>query len=326
MTAPATVSVVIPNWNGERFLRACLPALAEQTYHDFETIVVDNGSTDSSLEYLSALRPRPEIIRNQENLGFAAAANQGTRVAKGRFVALLNNDAVPAPDWLEHLVKCISPDETLFAVGSTILDFHRPGVIEEAGGGYTALGFAYRRGEGLPETTCPKDADVFTVCAGAALYRKELLLAMGGFPEQFFAYVEDMDAGWRARRAGYRNRICAAARVRHMGSATSGSKHNPFKIHLTNRNNVWMIRRDMPTWLLVPTLPLLCLGFLMKTVFYALRGREMLEAHWRGVWEGLRVRPEPGRVPGTTDWRRDLAVWGRMVVMTLEWTRLSRLF
>jgi GT2 family glycosyltransferase len=314
------ISVVIPNWNGERFLRVCLPALAAQTCRDFETIVVDNGSSDGSLRYLETLGPQARVIRNPDNLGFAAAANQGARAADGRFVALLNNDTEPEPDWLGRLVACIERDDGLFAVGSTLLVFDRPGVLEDAGNSYTALGFAYHRGEGLAEAEYRQDEDVFTVCAGAALYRKEPLLALGGFSEQFFAYVEDVDAGWRARRTGYRNRLCAAARVRHRGSATSGAKYNPFKVFLTNRNNVWLLRRNLPAWLLFPALPLLGLGFLIKTFFYGLRGRAVLGAHLRGTWEGLRVRPEqPGLTPGETSWRRDLAIWWSMVKMTGEW-------
>ncbi len=313
------ISVVIPNWDGEKLLRSCLPALAAQTCRDFETIVVDNGSTDGSLAYLKASQPQAQVICNQENRGFAAAANQGLHAARGRFVAFLNNDAMPDADWLEKLAASLSQDNRLFAVGAALVEAARPEVLEDAGDGYTVFGFAFRRGQGRPAARYRSDAEVFSVCAGAALYRKDLLLEMGGFADTFFAYLEDVDAGWRARRTGYRSRFCAAARVRHLGSASSGSKYNRFKVFLTSRNNVWLLRRNLPAWLLLPTLPLLGAGFLAKSLFYARLGLRLVGAQWRGAWEGLLTAPQTALLPGDCSMRRDAAIWLDLARMTGGW-------
>ena len=312
------LSVVIPSWNGEVLLRTCLPALARQTISGFEIIVVDNGSTDGSLGYLAVTHPHVRCLCNPENRGFAPAANQGIAAARGEYIALLNNDTEPAPDWLERLAACMEREPGLFSVGSKMLCYRDRGRIDDAGTGYTILGVSFRYGDGLPDGPAWPSREVFTVCAGAALYRKDLLLALGGFEETFFAYVEDVDLGWRARRAGYRNWFCAESVVWHLGSASSGSRYNPFKIFLTNRNNLWLLRRNLPWWLWGLSLPVLA-GLMLKAVFYAMHGREMAGACLRAVWAGVRQRPASAPVPGGADWRRDVAIWGWLWMMTVEW-------
>jgi GT2 family glycosyltransferase len=322
MIEPRQLSVVIPNWNGEVWLRICLPALARQTLAGFEVIVVDNGSTDGSLAYLAQAHPEVHCLCNAENRGFSGAVNQGIRAARGEYVALLNNDTEPAPDWLERLAACMDRHPNLFSVGSKMLCYQNRDRIDDAGDGYTVLGFAFRRGDELPEARYRQDAEVFTVCAGAALYRKDLLLALDGFAESFFAYVEDVDLGWRARRAGYRNWFCADSIVWHIGSASSGSRYNPFKIFLTNRNNLWLLRRNLPWWLLCLAAPLVLLGLLLKTGFYACRGQEMAGACLRALWQGVWQRPAAAPVPGGACWHRDLAIWAGFWRMTGEWALL----
>ena len=323
MIVPQQLSVVIPNWNGEAWLRICLPALARQTIPGFEIIVVDNGSTDGSLDYVARHHPAIRCLRNGENLGFSRAVNQGIQAAGGDYIALLNNDTEPAPDWLGQLAACMERHPGLFSVGSKMLCYRNRDRIDDAGDGYTALGFAFRHGDGLPDGPDWPSREVFAACAGAALYRKDLLLELGGFAESFFAYVEDVDLGWRARRAGYRNWFCAESVVWHVGSASSGSKYNPFKIFLTNRNNLWLLRRNLPWWLLGLASPLLLAGLLLKTVFYARHGREMAGACLRAVWAGLRQRPAAAPVPGGASWRRDLEIWGWSWTMTAEWMVLK---
>lgn len=319
MTTPPAISVVIPNWNGEKYLRLCLTALSRQTRSDFEILVVDNGSSDGSLALLARDYPAVRCLRNAVNTGFAAAANQGLAAAAGVYVALLNNDTEPAPDWLEQLACCLDRHPDACAAGASLLRYDRRDRLEDAGGGYTILGIAFRYGEDEVESAWPRqDAEVFTVCAGAALYRRERVQALGGFAEPFFAYVEDLDLGWRARRAGYSNWSCPAARVWHVGSASSGSRYNPWKVQLTTRNNLWTLRRNLPAPLLALSLPALLAGTLLKTVFYARQGRDLWPAQWRGLCAGLRAPPPLPPLPQRS-WRRDLALWAGFWGMTATW-------
>lgn len=258
-------SVIILNWNGARLLPECLAGLAAQTYRDFELILVDNGSIDGSALLLDDLErsERPEwigsplprrtrVIRNLDNVGFAAGNNQAIRLSSAPFLALLNNDAIPEPDWLGRLVQSMKEDrESLGMVASTMLFAHRPELVASAGISLHRDGVALDRALGLPSRNLEQGGTVpvFGPSAGAALYKRAMLEDTGFFDERFFSYLEDVDLAWRARAMGWKAVHNPASKVRHIYSATGGQE-SPFKRRLTARNRVWTLYRNMPEVLL----------------------------------------------------------------------------
>jgi GT2 family glycosyltransferase len=243
------ITVVVPNYNGERFLAECFDALKRQTFDGFESILVDNASADGSMELMRERYPEVRCIRMRENTGFAAAVNAGVAASEAPFVALLNNDAIPEPGWLEALYRCFAKKKRVFSVSSKMIQYNDRTAIDDAGDGLTVGGNAFQRGHGSHVRRYRRDARVFSSCGGAALYRRETLLALGGFDERFFAYLEDVDIGFRARLHGYINVYCANAVVHHIGSATSSSMSGAFKLRLSARNNIVLIHKNMPPWM-----------------------------------------------------------------------------
>jgi GT2 family glycosyltransferase len=243
--------VVIPNWNGQRFLETCFQALRRQTLHDFETIVVDNASRDDSVAYTLSRFPEVRIERRVRNSGFAGAVNAGIRVARGRYIALLNNDTEADARWLEELVAAMEAHRDAGFGASKMLDFRDRTLIDSIGDGLTWYMRPYKigcmeRDRGQYDTPRP----VFSACAGAAIYRREALQTVGLFDEQFFAYLEDVDWSFRAQLAGFQCLTVPSAVVYHIGSATSG-RESPFVHYLTHRNRIYLMLKNVP-------LPLLC--------------------------------------------------------------------
>lgn len=279
------LSIVIPNYNGIKYIKNCIDSIYKQTISNFEIIFVDNCSNDGSVEFILKNYPNIYIISMKENYGFSRAVNEGIKCSKGEYVVLLNNDTKVDIYWLENLVKTIEKDERIFSVCSKMIRYNEQDKIDDAGDEYTLLGWAYKRGDGLPVYKYPSTEEVFSSCAGAAIYRRLILEKIGYFDEKFFAYMEDVDISYRAKIHGYKNIYCAKALVYHIGSATSGSKHNYFKVRLAARNNIYLIYKNMPILQIILNIPLLFIGHLIK-YFYFIRkglGRSYIE----GVIEGL---------------------------------------
>src|SRR5215211_9561023 len=202
---PPHVTVVIPNWNGERFLKVCLSSLREQSFEDFETALVDNASSDGSLRLVERDFPEVRVISMRENRGFSAAVNAGIETSEATYVALLNNDTEVDPGWLEALVRAAErhPEAGLFA--SKLVDFYDRRVLDGAGDALRLSGLPYRLGHGERDRgQFDAPAYVFSACAAAALYRREMLDEIGLFDEDFVSYCEDGDLSFRAQLAGYR--------------------------------------------------------------------------------------------------------------------------
>ncbi|MDO4266577.1 MAG: glycosyltransferase family 2 protein [Eubacteriales bacterium] len=291
------VTIIIPNYNGKHFLYPCMNALLGQTYTDFDVLIVDNGSTDGSQEVIRSFSfPFPvRGIFLTENTGFSGAVNAGIYEAEGEYVILLNNDTEACPGYVGELAAALDRDrkKRVFAVSPKMIQLYHKDLLDDAGDGYNLLGWAFQRGVGQPVSTlkfnCAKS--VFSACAGAAIYRKDLLQelalpkesgqtgAEGGahtgaaaYPEYFdlqhFAYLEDIDLCYRARVRGYDVRYCPEAEVYHVGSGTSGSKYNAFKVRLAARNNVYLNYKNMPLLQLFINLPFILTGVLVKLSFF----------------------------------------------------------
>ncbi len=249
------VSIVIVTWNGLRHLRRCLPALRAQIGVTFETIVVENGSTDGSAEWIAREHPQIALQQLATNHGFAAANNIGFGLARADLVATLNNDAVPDPDWLQALVQAARQHPEAGSFSSRIVLDRDPGIIDSAGVVTDVLGIAWDRHNAEPVGS-DAAGEVFGACAGAALYRKALLDETGGFDPAFFAYLEDVDLAWRARWLGWTARYVPEARVLHAHSAT-GTEESAFKTFHLGRNKIWTIAKNHPAHaLLIYGLPL----------------------------------------------------------------------
>lgn len=275
------VSIVIANWNGRSWLSHCLSSLARQTFTDFEVIVVDNGSSDDSVAWLLAHWPDVRLVRLKLNLGFAAANNLGIRAARGRFIVTLNNDTLAEPDWLAQMVTAVSTPD-IGMVAAKILVWNDPAMLDSTGIEVDLAGMAWNRGDGQPADTVFA-AEVFGPNAAAALYRREMLEQIGLFDEDFFAYYEDVDLAWRARRAGWRCVYAAEAQIRHWHSATGG-QNKPFKAYLLGRNRVWCLVKNYPWPALLWRAPLLLLydGLIGLVQTFRLRDGAPLNGRYHG--------------------------------------------
>lgn len=266
------VTVVIPNYNGIEYVADCLDALRLQKGCPFRTILVDNHSTDGSYELVLEKYPEVKVIRFSGNSGFSKAVNAGIRASNTPYVILLNNDTRVLPGFVNSLVKAIEKSPGTFSVGAKMLQMKNPRLTDDAGDFYTACGWAYARGKDQPENRFRERTEIFASCGGAAIYRRNLLAKLGMFDENHFAYLEDIDIGYRARIFGYRNFFEPRARVLHAGSGCSGSRYNEFKISLAAANSVYLIYKNMTGIQKLLNLPFLLAGFFIKYLFFSRKG------------------------------------------------------
>lgn len=281
------VSVVIPNFNGMAYLDGVLSSLERQTIDNFEVILVDNGSTDGSCAFVAAEYPWVHMIQLPENYGFSRAVNEGIRVSRSPYVLLLNNDTEVKCDFLEEMVAALRRHKKAFSCQAKMIQFHDRDRMDDAGNYYCALGWAFARGKGKDIDRYEKEQKIFSTCAGAAIYRKKVLERIGEFDEEHFAYLEDLDIGYRARIQGYENWYAPKAKVYHVGSGTSGSRYNQFKIRYSSRNNIYLIYKNMPVLQIILNLPFLVPGFGMKILFFSQKG--MGREYVAGIKNGFQI-------------------------------------
>src|SRR5262245_46463444 len=198
-----TVSVIVVNWNGERFLQDCLGALSGQTYANYEIILVDNGSSDNSVCFTRKNFPEVKVVVLRENTGFTGGNAEGLEVAGGDFVALVNNDARPEKTWLENLVHRMVTARPIGICASKLI-VENPRILNSAGDGLTTAGVGFNRGLGQNATQFDASEPVFGACGAAVLYRRRMLEEIGFWDEDFFLYDEDTDLNFRAHLAGWK--------------------------------------------------------------------------------------------------------------------------
>ena len=278
------ISIVIVNWNGVHLLRPCFDALRRQTEQRFGIIVVDNGSTDGSIEWV-AEQSNVSLIRNGTNRGFAPATNQGIRASTTPFVALLNNDTEADPRWLESLLK-VMDNPRVGSANGVLLFAGQPDMVQSAGIAIDRAAIAWDRFGGLPRThpTVQQPAEIFGATGGAALYRRAMLDKIGLLNERYFAYLEDVELAWRAQKAGWQCHYVPEAIVLHHTSATAG-EGSPFKQQLLGRNKVWLVAQHAP----LKDLPLILLYDLMAVGWALVRRRN--PHHLLGRVRALRSLP-----------------------------------
>jgi GT2 family glycosyltransferase len=270
MTQPISLfSVVIPNWNGKRFLQTCLDALANQTYPAVEIIVADNASEDGSQDYIKTAYPHVKLIELPENRGFTGACNAGLEAAQGEYVALLNNDTEVDPGWVAAIVDAFARHPEVGIVASKMLLFDQRDHIHTAGDFFTVDGRAGNRGvwqrdDGQFDT----EEYVFSACGGSSAYRKTMLDQIGLLDDNYFFSLEDMDIAWRAQLTSWRCLYTPAAIVYHHLSATGGGVTASYH---DGRNLIFLLVKNYPAAL------------------WRKYGGLVLRAQVRLAWEALRA-------------------------------------
>ena len=281
------VSVVIPNWNGKAHLGVCLDALRRQTYRRLEIIVVDNASTDGSLEFIATGYPEVRVVPLTTNQGFAGAVNIGVRAGRGAILALLNNDTEADPAWAAELVVGLERHPWAGFAASKLRLFDRRDYLHSAGDTFSRAGEANSRGVWERDTgQYDQEGPVFSACGGAVAYRRAMLDDVGLLDEDFFFNLEDVDLAWRAQLRGYGCVFVPTAVVYHKLSATGGGVTASY---YTGRNALWLIAKDYPTELLRRDWPRIAAAQL-RSGWAALRA-------WRGAAARARLR---GQIAG---WR-----------------------
>jgi GT2 family glycosyltransferase len=286
-TSSPLISLIIVYWNSAKYLPRCLNCISLQTFSNFEVIIVDNGSRDGSLTGLAESRPAFDlhIERLNTNQGFAVANNTGARLARGQWLALLNADAFPEPDWLEKLLLSTEKHPEYSSFSSRQVQAHNPDLLDGAGDRYHISGLAWRNHYNLYSTKHGlKQEEVFSPCGAAALFSREEFLEAGGFDEDYFSYFEDVDLGFRLRLAGKKCLYIPEAVVHHVGSASTG-KRSDFSVYYGYRNLIWTFVKDMPSPLIWVFLPLHIGAMLFSAILFTLRGQGT--AIWKAIFDAL---------------------------------------
>ena len=279
------VSILVVNWNGRAHLETCLDSLQSQLFRDFEVVLVDNGSTDGSLDLLRGRYPWVRLLPLSENTGFATGNNRGLQHARGEYLVALNNDTQAEPDWLEALVRVADAHPAAGMVGSRICSFDDHDLIDSVGHGVCrdAMSRGRFRNRRWSDLGLQPVEEILFPSACVALYRRQMLEETGFFDDDFFAYAEDTDLGLRGRLAGWQAVAATDAVVYHKYSKTGGV-FSPFKIYLVERNHYWLAFKILP-WRLLLLLPF----------FTALRYWEQLSCVLSGSGSGGEFRASGSR-------------------------------
>jgi N-acetylglucosaminyl-diphospho-decaprenol L-rhamnosyltransferase len=305
------VSVLIVNYDSGAHLSNAVQRLMAQSLTDIEVIVIDNGSRDESFVRAQALVGKDKrflFVEAGSNLGFAAGNNFAASKAHGAWLAFLNPDAVPAPDWLEQLMAATRRHFDVVMFGSTQIDALDPCRLDGAGDHYLATGLPWRGGHGWPAKELPAEAEVFAPCAAACLIRADDFREANGFDERFFCYVEDIDLAFRLRLRGHRCIQVPQAVVEHVGTASAGSEGSAFADRCGTRNLIWCFVKCMPGPLFWPLLPFHMLAVLLWAARLGRPGWDGLRMGLRGlpaVWASRTALQRTRRVPW---WRIGLAL------------------
>lgn len=313
----AKVTVIIVNWNGEKFLEQCLTALMAQTVKPHEIIVLDNASSDGSLEIVLRF-PSVRLIDLDRNTGFAQGNNLAVKVASkaSEWIALINPDAFVESYWLEALLVAAESNPEFDVFGSMLLNAAAPALLDGTGDAYHVSGLVWRMKNGSPvPTSVESESEIFSACAAAALYRRSAWQNIGGFDEDYFCYVEDVDLGFRLRLAGYRCLYVPQSLVYHVGSGTTGGQHSDFAMYHGHRNLVWTFVKDMPGILFWLLLPLHVALNLVSIIWFTLRGQAGVI--WRAKRDAVLGLPKM--------WRKRQQIQKNRVASVVEiWRQLDK--
>ncbi len=301
--------------------KAGLPDESKAKEYTHPIIIVDNGSVDGSRE-LAKSYAQVKVIALEENKGFCSAVNIGIQVADTPYVILLNNDLTIEKGFFRALEDAMDKNPKAFSAGAQMRMMKAPDHIDNAGTYYCALGWAYDYGKGKKiSPKYLKPGKIFAACGGAAIYRKSILERIGLFDEKHFAYLEDVDIGYRARIYGYQNLYVPDALAYHAGSSVSGSKYNEFKTNLSSANSIYIIEKNMPSLQILLNFPFLLVGFLIKILFFCKKGlgKNYVRGLIRGFWIYYREGGRKNHVPF------QIKNFGNYILIQLElWINILR--
>lgn len=285
------LTVAVATYNGRELLEIALPSLARQSFRDFRVLIVDDASTDDTVDWLCEHWPETEVVVNEQNQGAAAALNACLRLSTTQLVGLFNNDIELDPRCLEELVAAMDEHTRAGWACAKLIDFHRRDLIDGAGDIFSWLATAERRGHGHRDRgQYDRPEAIFGACGAAVVYRRSALEEVGPFDEDFYALFEDVDWDLRAHLAGFDCRYVPSAVVYHMGGATLGSGLSDFICYQQWRNTIWIIAKDLPAEALLRHAPQLLLGQLVSLAV-AIRDRR-LGVWWRAWRDALRSMPD----------------------------------
>lgn len=275
--------------------------MRKQSFQDFEVIVVDNGSTDGSIRYIAGNYPEVGIIPLPRNFGFSRAVNEGIKVSKGKYIALLNNDTETDPGWLKELYHALERDPELGFCASKMINYYHRDTLDGAGDCFPRSCHPFKRGTGKKLSEEYNVAQlVLGACAGAAVYKKELFETVGYFDEDFFAYFEDVDLSFRAQLLGFKCLYVPTAIVYHIGGGTSEAKNIDFneskeilkkeklreKTFLLARNRIYIIIKNVPSVLILRYLPYIIGGSMISFGYHLFKSghiKQFLSGVFRGI-------------------------------------------
>jgi len=315
-------SILILCWNSTQYLKECLNALVDQSFRDFEVLLLDNGSDQPLPTDLKESFPATHltVMQSDKNLGFAGGNNFAAKHAKGDYIVLLNADAFPEPDWLENINRaCLNHPGYFFA--SRLIKANDPTILDGEWNVYHASGLAWRRNHAKSVSQAyPHQKHVFSACAAASIYPRSAYEAVGGFDEDFFSYMEDLDLDFRLQLSGYPCLYLPDAIVRHVGAGSTHSRSG-FMLRHGHRNLIWTFVKDMPGaffWLLLPWHILANLIYFLLS-FLLEEGSELR----RGKLEALHKLPEVWEKRKQVQRNRKVSAWS--IAKQLDWNPLSPL-
>jgi GT2 family glycosyltransferase len=288
MRSANRVSIIVVNWNGQRFLSECLGALSRQTYVDREIILVDNGSADSSVSYVREEFADVKIVELRENTGFTGGNAAGLKASDGEFIALVNNDTRADDRWLATMVEAMRKDPGVGVCASKLL-FEEGAAINSAGDGITTAAVGFNRGLGSDPDLLSEREFVFSACAAAVLYRRQMLDEIAFLDEDFFLYDEDTDLSFRAQLAGWKCAYVPTAVMHHVSNATSGRLSDTHVYyHTRNLEFVWI--KNMPTGLMLRFAHHKLIQEIGSFCYLCLRHGKW-RAFFRAKWDALKMLP-----------------------------------
>ncbi|MEM2359162.1 MAG: glycosyltransferase family 2 protein [Candidatus Jordarchaeales archaeon] len=288
MNSGSKVSVIVITHNGKRNLEECFVSLEKQSYRTFDVYLLDNASTDGSSDYVARNFPWVKILRFDKNYGFAEGYNKAIDIVKSEYIALLNDDTVVDPKWLEELVKAICEDEKVFAVGSKIFFRDEPDIIQSAGLKATRVGLGIDMHFG--EKDDPSLREKFIgVCGAAMLLRREIFRKLGGFDENYFAFLEDLDLCWRAWLSGYKTLLVPTSIVYHKYGGSWGKRMTPKRTYFSQKNSLCNIVKNFEVGNLVLGLILYFIyAMVLLTLFLTRKQKENIYSLLRGMKDAFK--------------------------------------
>ncbi|MDO5564322.1 MAG: glycosyltransferase family 2 protein [Eubacteriales bacterium] len=285
------VLVIIPNYNKKILLQNCIRSLLNSNYQ-FDVLIIDNGSSDGSIDTINEIVKENEnfhSILSDSNQGFAIASNKGLKFSINHqydYSILLNNDTEVDKNFVRELVNAIEKNKNFFSASSFMINYNHREIADDCGDGYNIFGYAFQINNGLNINEIKHPYNIFSSCGGASIFNNNILKKIGLFDEYFFAYLEDIDLCYRAKLYGYKNVHAKNAKCYHIGSATSGSKYNEFKVRLSSRNNIFLIYKNMPFIQIVINLPFIFFGTLLKQIYFIKKGFGM--DYFFGICDALK--------------------------------------